>query len=76
MVSPMRRRLGLATEMIEYAKQKARAIGVSVLTLNVYEHNHSARTLYEGAGFYVPDDAVIENVRGGRVIPMKFDISN
>ena len=75
-VSPAWRRRGLATRMIELAKQNARAIGVSALTLNVYEHNGGARKLYEGAGFYVPADAVIESDRGGRVIPMRFDISN
>jgi len=73
-IAPSRRRRGLARLMIDYAKNEARTFGVSKLTLKVYEHNLGARKLYERTGFHVPEHAVFEFERGGKVVPMIFVI--
>ena len=75
-IAPNLRRRGLASFMIDYAKNEARSCNAPKLTLNVYEHNLGARSLYTRAGFYVPENAVTEHQRGGVAIPMVFDISN
>ena len=61
-IAPSLRRCGLASLMIDYAKNEARTFGVSKLTLKVYEHNLGARKLYERTGFYVPKQVIFRGV--------------
>ena len=49
-VSPMYRHRGVGTELIEYAKQQAKAIGIKRVTLAV-EPMNSAKILYQRLGF-------------------------
>ena len=49
-VSPMYRHRGVGTELIEYAKQQAKSIGIKRVTLAV-EPMNSAKILYQRLGF-------------------------
>ena len=60
-VAPHMRRRGLASLMIDYAKDAAGSFGAQQLTLRVYEHNLTARSVYDHAGFYVPMGALADS---------------
>ena len=54
--------------LLEAVEQKAREIGCCKLTIEVQEHNHSARHLYEGVGF---SQAVYVEAAGGALFLAK-----
>ncbi len=45
------RRQGVATELIDFIKQEARAKGFDRVELNMWEFNEDARAFYEAVGF-------------------------
>jgi GNAT superfamily N-acetyltransferase len=50
-VLPGYRGLGIGRQLLEAVERKARSLGCCKLTLEVLEHNHRARRVYEAAGF-------------------------
>jgi len=50
-VLPGYRGLGSGRQLLEAVERKARSLGCCKLTLEVLEHNHRARRVYEAAGF-------------------------
>lgn len=50
-VVPARRRQGIGRQMMHYLMDRARAIRLSTLQLEVIEANHGAHALYENMGF-------------------------
>ena len=59
-VSPMYRHRGVGTELIKYAKQQAKAIGIKRVTLAV-EPMNSAKILYQRLGFEYEREITIFN---------------
>jgi GNAT superfamily N-acetyltransferase len=45
------RRRGYGTQAFREMEDKAREVGVGTISLHVFEHNHTARALYEKLGY-------------------------
>lgn len=50
-VAPTHRRQGIATKLLQHARQWSADHGFHKLRLHVWEHNETARRLYERAGY-------------------------
>jgi GNAT superfamily N-acetyltransferase len=50
-VVPARRGQGIGARLLAGVERKARALGCCKLTLEVQEHNHRAKKVYQAAGF-------------------------
>jgi GNAT superfamily N-acetyltransferase len=50
-VVPERRGQGIGAQLLAGVERKARALGCCKLTLEVQEHNHRAKRVYQAAGF-------------------------
>lgn len=79
-VAPDCRRVGLGARLLARAQEDALARGGSSLFLEVREDNHSARVLYETAGFSVvgrrPDYYAGKDGSRRSAITMSFQLSN
>jgi len=53
-VAPEHRGLGLGRVLLEAVERKARELGCSKITLEVGDHNETARALYDKVGFSQP----------------------
>jgi GNAT superfamily N-acetyltransferase len=51
MVLPTHRGRGIGRRLLETVERKARQLGCCKITLEVLENNHSARRIYQAAGF-------------------------
>ena len=47
---------GVSRKLLEFAEQTAKGMGCCKLTLEVLEHNHKARQVYQAAGFLYSSD--------------------
>jgi GNAT superfamily N-acetyltransferase len=61
-VVPARRGQGVGAQLLAGVERKARALGCCKLTLEVQEHNHRAKKVYQAAGFA---QAHYQDVAGG-----------
>ena len=51
-VAPAFRRMGIGSQMVEFAEEEARASGANALYIDTGWENAPARSLYEKQGFY------------------------
>lgn len=49
------RRRGYGTQAFGVMEEKAREMGISTISLHVFEHNHPARAMYEKLGYFGTD---------------------
>ena len=56
---PFRRR-GYATQAFRLMEDQARAMSITTIALNVFEHNHSARSMYEKLGYVKTGDSMMK----------------
>lgn len=61
-VLPGRRGQGIGRQLLDAVERKARELGCCKLTLEVQEHNHRARRVYEAVGFA---QAIYQEEAGG-----------
>jgi ribosomal protein S18 acetylase RimI-like enzyme len=50
------RRRGYGTQAFRMMEEKAREMGITTISLHVFEHNHSARAMYEKLGYAGTDE--------------------
>src|SRR3954463_9783647 len=51
LVKPARRREGYGRAMLAALEESLSAVGIAEIRLNVFDTNHRAKALYEGAGY-------------------------
>ena len=61
-VFPDYRRRGYATQAFQQMEEKALEMGINTISLHVFMHNHSARTLYEKLGYEGENEAMVKKL--------------
>ena len=66
-VHPSRQRSGFGGLLVEHMCERARALGLTAVTLAVNKHNHAAIGAYRKYGFKIRD-SVVKDIGGGFVM--------
>jgi RimJ/RimL family protein N-acetyltransferase len=58
------RRRGYGTAAFCIMEDHAREIGITTIALNVFDHNHRARAMYEKLGYQGSGESMVKTIEG------------
>ena len=76
-IPPAKAGKGYGSQMVRYAKERAKAEGCSVVRIDTYAYNEPAKALYQNHGFRIAGyaDSLLEGVIPEKMVYLEWNIA-